>query len=133
MIPKMKLAKLKAQLKPYPAALKASLVRDFLWQADFALQVAKKGAQRGDVFYVNGYLFDCAASLIQVLFAFNETFWLNEKGAIEIIETFKIQPAHFKTIVEGILGKAGHSADALGQSLHTFKTLVNQTRVLVNT
>jgi hypothetical protein len=128
--PHNKIGNLKELLKPYPAKLKASLIKDFLWQAEFALHVAEKGASRGDIFYVNGFLFDCAASLVQVLFALNETFWLNEKGAMDITESFKYKPMHFRKIIETVLANIGTNPKELIQSLQHFKDLVQETRAL---
>ncbi len=124
------IAKLKYLLKPYPAKLKVSLINDFLWQAEFALDFAEKGASRTDIFYVTGFLFDCAASLVQVLFALNETFWLNEKGALEIAETFLLKPANFKSRVEQVLANVGTNPKELEQSLNQFKQLVKETQEL---
>lgn len=125
------IARLKQLLWPYPEKLKAELIRDFLWQAGFALQVAEKGASRGDIFCVNGFLFDCAASLIQVLFALNEAFWLNEKGALDSADAFPIKPKNFKTKVETVLAHVGENPKELKQSLQRFEDLVSETRAII--
>ena len=105
--PKGEIIRLKEMLEPYPPRLKTFLIREFLWQADFALDIAKKAVTRADVFYITGCFFECAACLIQVLFSLNETFWINEKGAV-----------------------VGTNAKELRANLHQFKELVKETREL---
>ncbi len=131
--PQHEITKHKQTLKVYPQKLKTSLIRNFLWQAEFALQVAEKGASRADIFYVNGFLFDCGASLVQVLFALNETFWLNEKGSLELADSFAIKPKNFKQIVENVLANVGKNPNELKVNLQRFKNLVEETRALTQT
>jgi predicted nucleotidyltransferase len=93
--PKGALAGMRARLDPYPAALKEALVRNFLWQADFALATTAKPAERGDALHVAGSAFQCVAALVQVLFALNEQFFVNEKGALAKTASFPLCPAGF--------------------------------------
>lgn len=119
---------LKALATPYPAAMKDALIRNSLWEAGFALETSRKSAQRGDVFHIAGGLFRCAACLVQVLYALNERYWLNEKGSIRAIEAFPLHPEGWEARVTRVLAHPGETAEALGASLAAFAALLEETR-----
>jgi predicted nucleotidyltransferase len=125
-----KLASLKALVADYPAALKRSLTRRFLWEADFALETCRKPAARGDVFYVAGCLFRCAACLVQVLFAVNERYFVNEKGSIKVTGSFPLGPEGFEDTVSHVLSEPGRDPARLSESVREFERLVQVTREL---
>lgn len=89
------ISQLKAALSPYPAALKKAIIDAFAWEAGFCATIAKKPAQRGDLAYVNGVLFRGIMCLTQTLFAINEQWWLNEKGAVELASSFAQAPSAY--------------------------------------
>ena len=91
---------LKAQTRPYPEALKEALLQKFAWEIDFSLRIAKKSVDRADVAYAAGCCFRCVACLLQVLFALNEQYWMNEKGAVALAETFPIRPPRLRSRIE---------------------------------
>jgi Domain of unknown function (DUF4037) len=76
------LAERKARTSPYPQALGRAIVRRYLWEAGFAVQTATGAARRGDLAYVSGCLFRAVACLVQVLFAVNGRWFVNEKGSV---------------------------------------------------
>ena len=125
-----KLASLKALVADYPAALKRSLTRRFLWEADFALETCRKPAARGDVFYVAGCLFRCAACLVQVLFAVNERYFVNEKGSVKVAGSFPLGPEGFEDTVSHVLSEPGRDPARIGESVREFERLVQVTREL---
>ncbi len=125
-----KLASLKALVADYPAALKRSLTRRFLWEADFALETCRKPAARGDVFYVAGCLFRCAACLVQVLFAVNERYFVNEKGSVKVAGSFPLGPEGFEDTVSHVLSEPGRNPARLSESVREFERLVQVTREL---
>lgn len=125
-----KLASLKALVADYPAALKRSLTRRFLWEADFALETCRKPAARGDVFYVAGCLFRCAACLVQVLFAVNERYFVNEKGSVKVAGSFPLGPEGFEDTVSHVLSEPGRDPARLSESVREFERLVQVTREL---
>ena len=75
------LSALKERVNPYPDTLQEALIRKFAWEIDFSLANAKKSIDRADVMYAAGCCFQAAACILQVLFALNRQYWLNEKGA----------------------------------------------------
>jgi predicted nucleotidyltransferase len=87
---------LKTLAIPYPAALRQALIERFYWEAGFAIDTARKPANRGDAAYVTGCTFRCIACLLQTLFAVNEQYWLNEKGALDLAAGFARTPPDLK-------------------------------------
>lgn len=72
----------KARLVPFPEKYRRAAMDKFLWECWFSAMCGRKSAGKGDVVYAAGSLFRCAVSLMQVLFAFNRMFMINEKGAL---------------------------------------------------
>ncbi|HEX2181553.1 MAG TPA: nucleotidyltransferase domain-containing protein [Rubrobacteraceae bacterium] len=124
------LASLKALVATYPPALKRSLTQRFLWEADFALETCRKPAERGDIFYVGGCLFRCAACLVQVLFALNERYFVNEKGSVKVAGSFPLRPEGFDVTVSCVLAEPGREPARLRESVREFDQLVQATREL---
>jgi predicted nucleotidyltransferase len=124
------LASLKALVVDYPPALKRALSKRFLWEAAFALETCRKPAERGDVFYVGGCLFRCAACLVQVLFALNERYFVNEKGSVRAIASFPVCLEGFEETVSCVLAEPGKTPAQLSESIRRFEQLVRTTREL---
>jgi Nucleotidyltransferase domain len=122
------LTSLMALVAGYPPALKRSLTRRFLWEAGFSLETCRKPAERGDVFYVGGCLFRCAACLVQVLFAINERYFVNEKGSVKVAGSFPISPEGFEETVSRVLAEPGVEPARLRESVRRFEGLVRTTR-----
>jgi predicted nucleotidyltransferase len=122
------LASLKALVADYPQALKRSVPKRFLWEADFALETSRKPAERGDVFYVAGCLFRCAACLVQGLFALNERYFVNEKGSVKVAGSFPLGPEGFEETVSRVLAEPGRDPARLNESVREFEQLVKTTR-----
>jgi predicted nucleotidyltransferase len=98
------LAARKASTSPYPPALRRAIVRRHLWEADFAAATAAGAAGRGDLAYVSGCLFRAVACLVQVLFALNERWFVNEKGSVREVAGFPHTPPGFAAEVDAALG-----------------------------
>ena len=86
----------KAQTTPYPPPLKQAMIDKFAWEISFSLLVAAKAIVRGDVAYAAGCCFRSVACMNQVLFALNETYLLNEKGAVAIAARFALCPPNYQ-------------------------------------
>lgn len=96
------LEKLKVKLNPYPLAIKIGTINKFLWEAEFFSGIADKSLSRKDIVYTTGCLYKVVACLIQIIFALNETFLMNEKGALLITDTFQLIPNDFRGKIEGL-------------------------------
>jgi hypothetical protein len=111
------IADLKASVAVYPAALKAKLVGDHLWSAEFTLLHAQGFAAQGDVYNTVGCLTRTAANLTQALFALNERYFMRDKKVMETIAGFTVLPAGYGDAVQRILACPGGTADELMASV----------------
>ena len=107
----------------YPPPLKRAVIQKQLWEAGFALDTSRKPAGRGDAFYVAGCLFRCAASLVQVLFALNERYIINEKGSVAAADALPLRPGSFREIVETVLARPGANPGQLIRSVRRLEEL----------
>ena len=125
------IADLKAQTQPFPPQLKQAIINTFFWEADFSLKVAQKSVSRGDVAYAAGCCFRCVACLTHTLFALNEQYWMNEKGAVALAETFQLRPEQFKERVNTAFGQLAGTPEAIAAALNTLNQLVHDTSILL--
>jgi predicted nucleotidyltransferase len=123
---------LKQRTRPYPEALKRAIVNRYLYDGSFMLELTTKPAARGDVFHVSGCLFRCAAALVQVLFALNERYFMNEKGSLHEIEALDRHPPSFASRLAEILGTPGSDAGSLQTSCREMANLIAETRALAS-
>jgi predicted nucleotidyltransferase len=121
---------LKSRVSPYPAALKREIIRKYLFDSRFMLDLGKKSAGRGDVFHVAGCLFRCIAAMVQVLFALNERYFMNEKGAVAAIDSFPLRPAFFAARSASLLGECGCDPASLAARTEEATRLLEETEQL---
>jgi hypothetical protein len=95
-------AALKARTSPYPAPLRAALLSKFQWEIGFAIDNAELAARRGEQTHVAGCAYRALACLGQVLFALNQRYLINEKGALAEAAGFPRAPADLPGRVEAI-------------------------------
>ncbi|WP_030208853.1 nucleotidyltransferase domain-containing protein [Streptomyces bikiniensis] len=93
--PTGELRALRERVRPYPDALRTALVENACWEAPFTLACARKGAARGDVFYVAGCLFRAVGLLVHALHAHAGSWVLNEKGAVREADGLPAAPPDF--------------------------------------
>lgn len=123
--PAGRLAALQRSTATYPPALKQAVLDKFLWEADFALRSAEKSVARGDRYHVAGSVFRSLACVIQVLFAVNERYFVNEKRSVEAVRSFERRPGSFDATVAAAL-----SGDLSTDGFSRAAALVEETRVL---
>ncbi len=97
---------LKGLTAEYPPAMRAELIRKYLYEASFSLAIADKPAARGDVYYVTGCLFRAVGCLVQVLYALNRRYFVNEKGSIAEAAAMPLRPADFATRTAALFAAA---------------------------
>lgn len=119
------LATLKTMTAPYPLPLKQAMIRN-LWEAGFSLDTSAKSAQRGDVFHVTGGVFRAASVMTQALFALNERYWINEKGAVAMTVDFPLVPRDYAHRVYALLGTIGESPEQMQTVLADFHALLSE-------
>jgi hypothetical protein len=77
------IARLKSIALPYPRPLRDALIQRFQWEILFGIENAELAAARGEQIHVAGCLYRSLACVAQVLFALNESYLINEKGALQ--------------------------------------------------
>lgn len=128
--PEGELERLQKRLDKFPPELKSALVATYLWQAQFALDVCLKSAARGEAAYVAGCLFESAYCLVQVLYALNERYFINEKGALAEVGSFALCPSGFTDEVSDVLGHVGESVTVLDLSRRRIGCMIDEVRQL---
>jgi predicted nucleotidyltransferase len=76
----------------YPPLMRVSMIKKFLWEAEFSLACGRKAAFKGDVNYIMGSVFRAVCSWVQVLYALNNRYLMNEKGALKWVSSLKHKP-----------------------------------------
>ncbi|EFH85622.1 nucleotidyltransferase domain-containing protein [Ktedonobacter racemifer] len=123
--------RLKALTTPYPRQLQEGIVRSFFWEIDFAIQNAAKAAGRGDVSYVAGCCFRAVSCLLQVLFALNTCYWMNEKGAVVLANVFPLVPTRLAERIGEIYTLLAPESANLKTALERLEVLRKETQALL--
>lgn len=97
------ITKLKKKVLPYPSIFKETIIKYFLFESKFSLMFIEANLNRDDLSYLYGHCYRVIACLNQVIFALNENYAINEKKAINIIDTFKLKPVNYHQRVDEIL------------------------------
>ena len=121
---------LKERVAEYPPRMREAIVRRYQWEGEWTLSMARKAAEPVDIAYVEGSLYRSIACLVQVLFAVNERYFLNEKGSVQAVESFELHPDGFAGTVASIL-TLENTAESLRGSLDAARDLAVQVRQLV--
>src|SRR5262249_7662312 len=74
---------LKRATSPYPKQLGDALVRRFRWEVLFSIENAELAVVRREQTHIAGCVYRALACLAQTLFALNERYLINEKGALQ--------------------------------------------------
>jgi hypothetical protein len=121
--PENLISKLKKEVQEYPPALKKTIVRDFLWDAEFSLLHCRKSARRGEVLIMAGCLSKIASDLVQVLYALNEIFFISEKRLYKQEKVLPLKPDNFFERLNRVLSKIGNSAIEMADTLLVVESL----------
>lgn len=96
-------ARLKQLTSPYPEPLRERILAEDVWRARFAIANARGPAFRDDAYTTMGCLTRAAALLVQVLYALNRTWFVNDKGSLDEADAFERRPPGFGESVVGVL------------------------------
>ena len=129
--PKGLIANLKSNIIPYPIALQKAVIQKFAWEIDFSIGIAQKSIAKADITYAAGCCFRSVMCMLQVLFAMNKEYWLNEKGAVAIANNFKIKPVNFQGRVGEIFTLLSATPETIMRSVSLLKELDADIRALL--
>jgi predicted nucleotidyltransferase len=124
--PKQVIAGLKTKVARYSAALQYSIINSYLWHAEFSLENATKAAHSSNAYYVAGCLTRIASSLVQVLYALNETYFISDKRLHKDIELFSLKPQGFVVRIDRMLGNIGCDSKSLIETLAHAESLLDE-------
>ncbi|WP_349884874.1 nucleotidyltransferase domain-containing protein [Microbacterium sp. WHRI 7836] len=120
------LVALAQSVTPYPDALRAAFIEN-LWQVDFLLNAATKGAKTGDAAYV-ALCGTTAAMLIAHAWHAAAGQWVtNEKGLVPNVARLPIDTAGFSAAAAAVLGSIGTAPEELLASIAQLRGLPRPT------
>ncbi len=88
--PQATIARLKAITSPYPQPLREALIRRFQWEIPFSIGTAEIAVSHEEPTHIAGCTYRALACIAQVLFALNERYLINEKGALREAAEFPL-------------------------------------------
>ena len=118
------------EAQTFPVALATSLVAG-LWEAEFLVANARKGASRGDAAYVAGCLFRVVGLCAHAIHGRAGRWLVNEKGAVASAGRLPIAPAQFEKRANALFSTAASDAAALASRLDLAAQLVADTQAAV--
>ncbi|SFE57710.1 Nucleotidyltransferase domain-containing protein [Paenibacillus catalpae] len=124
-------ARLKNRTISYPPVFKKAIIQKFFWEANFSLENGYKGIHKNDLSYIAGCCFRSAACLNQVLFAINEAYLMNEKGAAAIADSFRIVPSRYSYRMNEIFSLLTENQVSLHKALNGMRELIEETDKLM--
>jgi predicted nucleotidyltransferase len=125
------IGEMKTKTIPYPAELKNATIQKFLWEASFAHDTGRKGINKTDLAYIAGCVFRSVSCLNQVLFAVNECYLMNEKGAVAIADSFRVAPRQYAKRVNDIVSLVAEDHAQLEKSFNELYDLIEETKSLL--
>lgn len=129
--PSGKISTLKSSTIPYPSVFQKAIIQKFFWESNFSLENGFKGIYKKDLSYIAGCCFRSVSCLNQVLFAINETYLMNEKGATAIANSFRIVPSNYSHRINEIFALITEDQDGLKTALNLLHELIQETENLL--
>lgn len=96
---------------------------------EFSYLNAQKLADRGCIYGTVGCMTRIVSKLTQVLFALNEVYFVSEKDALKVIESFSLKPKEYSIRINEILSCPGQGT-ALTQSLKKLNEIIEEIKKL---
>ncbi|MEK3913097.1 nucleotidyltransferase domain-containing protein [Paenibacillus sp. FSL H7-0331] len=125
--------KLKSRTTPFSPVFQEATIQNFFWEATFALDNGYKGIYKKDLSYIAGCCFRSVSCLNQVLFAINETYLMNEKGAAAIADSFSIVPSKYAQRINEIFTFITEDQECLKKAINMIRELIQETENLMKT
>lgn len=120
--PENVMAGLRDLVTPYPETLRAAVI-DSLWQVDFLLDGAGKGAKRGDAVYVALCASHAVLLVAHAWHAAAREWAINEKGLALNVANLDIDSRGFTDIAAGALAHIGRQPAELATTLTHLRSM----------
>jgi hypothetical protein len=111
-----------------PAPLREALIRRFQWEVLFSVENAETAVGRGAQTHIAGCAYRALSCVVQVLFALNRRYFVNEKGALEEAADFPITLAGLTERVSFVWRAIG--ARTFGKALDALRTIEQELRAM---
>ncbi|MDF2942222.1 MAG: nucleotidyltransferase protein [Herbinix sp.] len=116
----------------YSPQMSEAVIKKFLWEAWFSISCGRKAAFRGDINYALGSVFKAVCSWVEVVFALNGCYLMNEKGALKGVNNLIRKPidmeirvnASYKLLADGNTEKAYQILEELHNEIDTLVTKI---------
>ena len=103
-----RISNLKEEAEGYPKKMKQSLIHYAEFESGFSIKLAEKSIKNDDTYYISAHIVRAISQMNQLLFALNDSYCLNEKRAVEIIDKLSIHPRDYNIKVNSIFSDLGH-------------------------
>ncbi len=101
--PSGRLSELQQRVRSYPDALRQAIIKKFLWEADFQLDILEKITDSGDTFFVQAAKVRVLSCLVQVLYALDRRWYLNEKRAVAEVARMPLTPENIVARIDAVM------------------------------
>lgn len=128
--PDGELVRLKQSVAVYPEPLRERIVAESLWNAEFTLHQSRGFAASADVVHTAACFARVAHFLIQALFAMNRRYFVNDKHALRLIDSFPLSPREFAARLSAVLAHPGAAPESLHASIDGLHALWSETTAL---
>lgn len=129
--PQGSIAALKAETSPYPDTLRDALLKMFLWEVLFSIENGEIAVARGEQTHIAGCVYRALCCTAQVLFALNQRYLINEKGALAEAAGFPFTLPDLAARVVRVWAAVGRSE--FGAALSDMRALDAELRSLSRT
>lgn len=121
---------MRAEAVQYPPALRHSVFEMFSREADIALFNAQRSASEDDLFFATGYLYRCAACLVQAVFAMNGIYYTGAPGVLRKMSGLEQRPERFEQVLTTVLSVPGRTRTDLFESIDELRSLLNDLKMV---
>ncbi|MDX2152980.1 MAG: nucleotidyltransferase domain-containing protein [Bryobacteraceae bacterium] len=121
--PAGEVSELKKAVAGYPEGLRARILEDCLWGAEFSLWSCDGFVAAGDVCNVTACLVRASHYLIQGIFALNGEYFLNDKHTNRILAELTRRPNDCVARLSDILSRPGRTVEEMQSAVAAFRRL----------
>ena len=79
----------------YPEKLRRAIIDKFMFEADFQLDILERTSNPDDVFFAQAGMVRTVTCLVQIIYALNEAWYVNEKRSVAWASAMPLIPAAF--------------------------------------
>ena len=124
--------RLKEAVAEFPAPLKARIIQDALWGAEFALWSCQGFVAEGDICNAVGCMTRVSHYLVHAIFALNEEYFLNDKHIERVLAILPRVPDKYAARVADVLARPGRDREGLNASLASLRQVWAETVALAD-